>query len=150
MSEVNLREYRTGDWEAMYALDVICFEPPFRFSRRAMRRFAEADNAVTVLAEVEEKLAGFCVAHLEEQVAYVVTVDVQPEWRRRGLAARLMTETEVRARSLGAQSMALHVFTGNSGAIRFYERLAYEQIGMAEGFYGQNLNALVYVKRLGV
>jgi hypothetical protein len=47
---VELREYRPGDWEAMYALDLVCFEPAFRFSKRAMRGFAEAPGAVTVLA----------------------------------------------------------------------------------------------------
>ena len=51
MGEVMLREYRAGDAEAMYALDVQCFEPVFQFSRRAMRYFAEARRAVTVLAE---------------------------------------------------------------------------------------------------
>ena len=66
--EVTLREYRDGDIEAMYALDVACFEPVFRFSRRAMRRFAEARGAVTVLAEVEADLAGFCIVQMEERV----------------------------------------------------------------------------------
>jgi ribosomal-protein-alanine N-acetyltransferase len=148
MSEVTLREYRTGDWEAMYALDLICFETPFRFSRQTMRKSAEAPEAIAVLAEVEGRLAGFCVAHIDERVAYVVTLDVAPEWRRMGLAARLMAAAEARARSRGAQSMALHVFTGNTGAIRFYETLSYEQVGVAERFYGRQLDAFVYVKRL--
>lgn len=148
MSEVTLREYRAGDWEAMYALDLVCFEVPFRFSRSAMRKFAEAPNAIVVLAEAHEKLAGFCVAHVEEGVAYVVTVDTAPEWRRKGLGARLMAETEARARLISVESMALHVYTGNSGAIRFYEMLDYEQLGVVDGFYGRGLDAFVYVKRL--
>jgi ribosomal-protein-alanine N-acetyltransferase len=148
MSELNLRGYRSGDWEAMYALDLICFEPPFRFSRRTMRGFAESPNAIALLTEEMGKLVAFCVTHVEQGVGYVVTLDVAPDWRRKGLAARLMAESEARAHSAGAESMALHVFTGNSSAIRFYEALAYRQIGVAEGFYGRGLDAFLYGKRL--
>jgi ribosomal-protein-alanine N-acetyltransferase len=147
MSEVTLRGYRSGDWEVMYALDLICFEPPFRFSRRTMRGFAEAPNAIASLAEDQGKLVAFCVTHVEQGVGYVVTLDVALEWRRKGLAARLMAESEARARSMGAERMALHVFTDNSSAIRFYEALEYQRIDVAKGFYGDGLDALVYVKK---
>ena len=83
-SDVVLREYGPGDWKAMHALDVVCFEAPFRFSQREMRRLAEERRSVTVLAEAEGELAGFCIAHRENKWAYVVTLDVAPEWRRRG------------------------------------------------------------------
>lgn len=33
MDHATLRSYRLGDWQAMHALDLLCFEPVFRFSR---------------------------------------------------------------------------------------------------------------------
>jgi [ribosomal protein S18]-alanine N-acetyltransferase len=147
VDNVAFREYRLGDAEAMYALDVQCFEPLFQFSRRAMRYFAEARRAVTVLAEANGELVGFCIVEVDEE-AYVVTLDVAPAWRRHGLARRLMAEVEAKARAVGAQSIALHVFTGNSGAIRFYEEIGYGRVGMVEAFYGRGLDALVYRKKL--
>lgn len=164
-----LRSYRPGDWQAMYALDIVCFEPVFRFSRGAMRGFAEAPGAVTVLAEAqrelaetqrelanaerepdnsESELAGFCLTQLDERTGYVVTLDVAPEWRRRGLARRLMAEDESRLQSAGAEEMELHVFTGNAEAIRFYQSIGYTQAGTAKDFYAQSLHALLYRKRL--
>jgi ribosomal-protein-alanine N-acetyltransferase len=144
---LTLREYRPGDLQALYALDVVCFEPPFRFSRHAMRSFAEAAGAVTVLAEAQGELAGFCIAQLEKQIAYVVTLDVAPGWQRRGLARRLMAELESKAHAAGATAMTLHVFTGNAGAIQFYESIGYGRLGRAEAFYGRGLDALIYRKR---
>ena len=154
-SEMNLREqlgfvlrgYRPGDWKAMYALDVVCFEAPFRFSQREMRRLAEERGAVTVLADSGGELAGFCIAQLEEKWAYVVTLDVAPAWRRRGLAGRMMSDVEEQVRAAGAVGMALHVYNGNPGAIRFYERMGYSRVGISEGFYGRGLDALVYRKK---
>jgi ribosomal-protein-alanine N-acetyltransferase len=152
-AHATLRSYRLGDWQAMYALDLICFEPVFQFSRGAMRGFAEAPGAVTVLAEADGsgaqvELAGFCIAQLEHRTGYVVTLDVAPEWRRRGLARQLMAEVESRLQSAGAVQMELHVFTGNAEAIRFYEAIGYTQAGVVQDFYAQGLNALLYRKPL--
>lgn len=147
--DVTLRDYRPGDAEAMHALDVLCFEPAFQFSRRAMRSFAEAKSSMTVLAEAGEDLVGFSIIQMEEQLGYVVTLDVAAAWRRQGLARRLMEEMESRVRATGGVGMVLHVFKGNAGAMRFYESMGYGRAGMAEGFYGRGLDALVYQKRMG-
>jgi ribosomal-protein-alanine N-acetyltransferase len=85
--------------------------------------------------------------HLEGNWAYVVTLDVTPAWRRRGVAARLMEDVEAQVREAGAGGMGLHVYNGNAGAIRFYERMDYGRIGIAQGFYGRGLDALVYRKK---
>jgi [ribosomal protein S18]-alanine N-acetyltransferase len=144
MDHVTLREYRQGDRDAMYALDVECFEPVFRFSRRAMQGFAEARGAISVLAVSAGELAGFCVAQMEDRVGYVVTLDVAAPWRRKGLARSLMAALEEKVRAAGGQAMALHVFTGNQAAIRLYEGIGYGRVGTAEGFYGPGRDALIY------
>jgi ribosomal-protein-alanine N-acetyltransferase len=146
MDHLMLRSYRLGDWQPMHALDLVCFEPVFRFSRGAMRGFAEAPGAVTVLAELQGKLAGFCIVQLEDSTGYVITLDVALEWRRRGLARQLMAELESRLHSAGASEMELHVFNGNTAAIRFYESIGYTRVGTAENFYAQNVHAFIYRK----
>lgn len=148
MDEITLRDYTPGNWEAMHALDRVCFEPAFRFSRGTMRTFAETPGAVTVLAEASGELVGFCIVHLQRQIGYVVTLDVARAWRRRGVARQLMTEVEARVRAAGGAGMALHVFAGNSGAMQFYEELEYSRVGISENFYGRGMDALVYRKQL--
>lgn len=147
MDQVTLRPYRPGDWEAMYTLDMACFEPVFRFSRGTMRGFAEAPGAITVLAEADRALLGFCVVQMDAQVGYVVTLDVAPAWRRQGLARRMMEDVEAKVRTANGVGMELHVFTENAGAMRFYEAMGYGRVVRAEGFYGRGLDALVYRKR---
>jgi len=148
INHAQLRSYRPGDWQAMHALDLICFSPVFRFSRGAMRSFAEAPGAVIVLAEAQCILAGFCIAQLEASTGYVITLDVAPEWRRHGLARRLMAELEARLLTAGAAEMKLHVFTGNTAAIAIYESIGYARLATEDNFYAQNLHAHVYRKRL--
>jgi len=148
---ITLCSYKPGDADAMFALDLECFTPPFRFTRRAMQSFAEQPGAITLLAESSAQppqLAGFVITHMEGRTAYIVTLDVAAAFRRHGLARLLMAETELRALAAGAQEIALHVFTGNTGAIAFYESLGYSRLRLAENFYARGVHALVYRKEL--
>jgi [ribosomal protein S18]-alanine N-acetyltransferase len=153
-NEIFLRGYRATDLEAMFRLDEACFVEEFRFYRESMWAFAQAKNAVTIVAEsVEREVVGFVIAHMERRagavLGYVVTLDVAEQCRRKGLAKRLMQEAEIRVAAEGAEWMELHVFTGNERAIRFYERLGYVRIGLNRRFYGKaGLDAFRYRKRL--
>jgi ribosomal-protein-alanine N-acetyltransferase len=153
IDEIFLRNYRATDLDAMFRLDEACFAEPFRFDRESMREFAEERNAVVQIAEICGEIGGFVIVHIErvasEWQAYVVTLDVAPEYRRKGLARRLMKEAEACAASAGVRWIQLHVFTGNDAAIRFYERLGYQRISVRRGYYGTvGLDAIVYGKDL--
>jgi ribosomal-protein-alanine N-acetyltransferase len=154
-NEIFFRDYQATDLESMFHLDEACFAEEFRFDRESMREFAEEGNAIVRIAETAcGEIVGFVIVHLERGMtgfqAYVVTLDVAEEYRRKGLAQRLMTESEASAMAAGARWMQLHVFTGNEGAIRFYERLGYGRIRVRRGFYGAaGLDAFVYGKELG-
>jgi ribosomal-protein-alanine N-acetyltransferase len=143
-----LRGYRPGDLDAMHAMDVACFERPFRFTRSAMRQFAEAAKARVIVAEEGDGLAGFVVMHVErsgvERVGYIITLDVAVDERRKGIAGALMREAERQAVADGCSMMALHVFAGNAAAIGFYESAGFVRSHRVRGFYGDGLDAMVY------
>jgi ribosomal-protein-alanine N-acetyltransferase len=164
---MNLRPYTPADIDALVALDDLCFEPPFRFSRTSMCRFAEAPNATTIVAEVKAEmqqdraaiLAGFAILHIElapegavdarsDPIGYIVTLDVAPSCRRQGIATTLMQALERTAVAAGCAALVLHVHTGNATAIRFYHRLGFQLHHTEQGFYGRGLNAEVFFKTL--
>lgn len=97
---------------------------------------------------------GFCIAHVEgwrerDRVGYIVTLDVAPAERRRGLARRLMEEIETQARAARCGLLLLHVSAENEGAVRFYERMGFVRTHVAGGFYGGERDAFVYRRALG-
>jgi [ribosomal protein S18]-alanine N-acetyltransferase len=151
--EILFRDYRRADLEAMFLLDETCFAKEFRFDRRSMRLFAEEKGAVVRIAEKSDgEMVGFVIGHVERFAAdwrgYVVTLDVAERYRKQGVARGLMLEAETSA-ATRARRMELHVFVGNEGAIRFYERMGYVRVGVRPGFYGEaGLDAFVYRKEL--
>lgn len=153
MSTIALRGYRPDDLEAMFRLDQVCFAAEYRFDRESMRLFAEARNAIVAIAQCPDgRLAGFAIAHLERaeyedgRYAYLVTLDVAPEHRRKGLAGRLMAALDEQVRAAGAGRMELHVSPENTGALRFYHKCGYLPAGRHVGFYGDGRDALGYWK----
>lgn len=120
-----------------------------------MRQFAEARNALTVVAETEAmgEIAGFCIAHVERArnglKAYVVTLDVAPQYRRHGLARQMMQRMEQQAAEIECGAVALHVSVENEGAVAFYESEGYQRSHMVKSFYGLGRHAYVYEKSLG-
>lgn len=151
-AQIQLRISEKRDLDAMHALDVACFEKSFRFTRSAMRRFVEAENANAVIAEQNDVLVGFVILHLEEAdrglVGYVVTLDVAEDHRRKGIAEALMHRAEEVAVQEGCIGMALHVFMKNESAILFYAHTGFVRLHCERNFYGHGLDAWLYYKVL--
>lgn len=145
-----LRAGREDDIRAMYELDLLCFEEPFRFDFRAMRRYVMYRGAFVVVADSDEGLCGFLVVHVIQRArrrfGYLITLDVADLCRRAGLAAAMVASAEAQVRALGVEGMALHVFAGNAPAIAFYESSGYFRQQVQADFYGAGLDAWVFAK----
>lgn len=147
-----LRPYQPADFAALYAVEEICFQPPFRFSRAHMRRIVSSRDAATWIAEEGSELVGFAaVEWMQGQDglrAYIETIEVHPAWRGRSAGAGLLRHVEDSARAAGAKIIGLHVDAENAAAIRLYEGRGYTRRGREENYYARNRAALVYAKAL--
>jgi [ribosomal protein S18]-alanine N-acetyltransferase len=146
------RSYRPADFAHLYAIEEICFQPPHRFSRAYMRSLVRSANAATWVAEESGSLIGFAIVEWGresgEMVAYIQTIEVAPEGRRRGAGAELLCRIECSAHSAGAQTIWLHVDAENRPAIALYQSHGYLCRGREENYYGRGRVGLVYAKRL--
>lgn len=149
---MDYRLYRLEDFAALYAVEEVCFQPPFRFSRRYMYNLVVSPWSVTWIAEEETRIAGFAVAEIScgatDPAAYVVTLEVLPEFRRQGAARVLMARIEASAAAAGAGSMWLHVDPANTGAVRLYRSLGFAPRGEEPDFYAVGHHALLFAKSL--
>ena len=149
--DFTIRAGVAADLEAMYQMDVRCFDEVFRFSRAAMHRFSQGRNRFTFIAEsADGQMAGFVILSLHRRhgLGYIVTLDVEPAYRRRGVAALLMQAAEQHGAADPVACIELHVHVGNAAALALYAELGYRRNRLESGFYGEGLDAWVYVKEL--
>ena len=151
---MNYRLYQPGDFAALYAVEELCFEPPFRFSRAYMRQLVRSRSSASWIAEEDGELIGFAIVEWasadEGRSAYIATIEVRPGRREKGIGAELLRRVEDSARIAGAATMWLHVDAENAAAIRLYEAHGYVRRGREEHFYARHRDAFAYAKSLGV
>jgi ribosomal protein S18 acetylase RimI-like enzyme len=146
------RLYTPADFPALFAIEDICFQPPFRFPRRYMRRLADSPSTITWIAEDDGQMAGFAIAdcgrETEGVIAYIQTIEVLPAMRGRGIGNELLRRIEDSVRDRDARVIWLHVDSQNAGAIRLYESHGYTCEGRKENYYAHGRAALIYIKPL--
>jgi ribosomal-protein-alanine N-acetyltransferase len=144
--------YKSGDFPQLYALEELCFLAPDRFSRRYLRSLVSRANAATWIAEDEQRLKGFAIGvwaqRKSEIIAYIQTIEVAPEARRRGVGRELLRLMEASVRAAGASLIWLHVEATNAAAIHLYEAQGYCCQGRRENYYSEGRAAFIYTKPL--
>lgn len=70
--------------------------------------------------------------------AHVTTFAVLPEWRRRGIGARLMLELMHLAAQLNARVVTLEVRLSNHAARALYGRFGFRPVGIRPRYYSDN------------
>jgi len=149
---VHYRLYTPQDFAQLYAIEEICFQPPFRFGRRYMRQLVDSSNAATWIAEEDGRMAGFAIVEWRPEaggtIAYLQTIEVSPDRRGEGVGGELLRRGERSARAVGAEEIWLHVDAENAGAIHMYQRRGYGLRGREEEYYAVGGAALIYTKLL--
>jgi putative acetyltransferase len=101
---------------------------------------------LVVLAD-DHPVACGAVRELQPGVGEVKRMFVRPEWRRRGIARRLLTALELKARDLGYEFLRIETGVGQPEAIALYQSAGYTAIPPF-GVYIGNPASVCFEKRL--
>ncbi len=91
--------------------------------------FAAGNDRVMFVAEAGGRLIGCAGAFVEDCAPVVVSMWVQPEHRRTGVAADLLRTVGRWARERGHSTLRLWVVSDNRAAIALYERERFRRTG---------------------
>jgi [ribosomal protein S18]-alanine N-acetyltransferase len=146
-----LRTYLPDDFEALYEIDQVCYEPEIAYSRRELRnylRFPGADCVVAETATRNAPIAGFCITAHEDDWGYIVTIDVLESFRRHGVGTLLLAEVERRLAAGGATEIALDTAVDNTPGIAFWQKHGYRIRSTRKGYYPGGRDAYAMIKKL--
>ena len=124
--------------DKLYQIEKQCFKQE-AFSKQQISYLLLDYNAISFAAYVDGELAGFIIGRIdveENQLAgHILTIDVVPEQRRKGIAQKLLREVEDAAKQHGAKECRLEVREDNSSALSLYQKLGYQKIAKLENYY---------------
>lgn len=134
---VIIRRMTVEDIPAVIELDQKSFSLPW--PERSFR-FELTDNPASRcwVAEVDRKVVAMIVVWLLVDEAHVATVATDPDFRRQGIAKKLLSHTLRRLMDEGARSSFLEVRESNIAAQEMYRKFGYVKIGRRRRYYRDN------------
>ena len=151
---IHLRGVERADLDALFALDQQCFRPGIAYSRAALRYFLNHPRSRSIVAEddTSKAIPGFIIAQIylehTRRIGHIITIDVAPSERRRGLGRTLMQAMLDRLAAAEVSTVRLEVAVDNVDAQDFYRSFGFAQTGRIRGFYLGTLDALVMERSL--
>lgn len=128
-------------------LEKICFTTPWSYDGL----FSELSNpnACFLVAEIENKVVGYVGMHYHNECGSITNIAVLPEYRRKGVATKLLKELHTFARAHNIRQITLEVRASNQGAISLYGDMGYRIAGVRPLLYSfPQEDGLVMEKKL--
>jgi ribosomal-protein-alanine N-acetyltransferase len=148
-----LRPYQPSDFEALLAMDQVCFPKTIAYGRREMKSYLQSEGSSCIVAEIpgpeiSRTIAGFILTERDGELAHIITLDVLEPFRRQSLGSLLLQAAEREASSHGVTSMYLETATMNKAAIALWKKHGYRENRTIEHYYGRGQTAIEMQKRL--
>jgi ribosomal protein S18 acetylase RimI-like enzyme len=148
-AEIVIREATLDDIDDLNTLEKACFDSD-RISRRSFRWMIEKGHSLLLVAHIQQQLVGYVLLLYSRgtSLGRVYSLAVDANYRKAGIAVRLMQEAEIQALDDGRSFLRLEVRPDNHSAIRLYEKLDYQPFDIVTDYYEDHADALRMMKVL--
>ena len=144
MSDPIIRKLTAEDTEKAAIIEERCFAEPWSANSLLM---LTGTNAFGIVCEIDGTVAAYggmiCVLD-EGQITNIATL---PEFRRRGLARKVLLSMLDEARARELAFVTLEVRESNAAAIALYEQLGFVKLGKRPNFYRKPTEAAVIMEK---
>ena len=121
--------------EELEKLERICFSRPW--SRKMLAEELENQCAAFLVAQdrITQQVMGYAGLLVMADEGYITNVAVFPEFRRQGVAAKLIAVFENFARGNKLAFLTLEVRPSNTAAIALYKGFGFKEVGRRKNYY---------------
>jgi ribosomal-protein-alanine N-acetyltransferase len=136
---ITVEDASRKDLDQLYEIETECFRRE-AFTKKQIAELLMDYNSISLLARYNGEAVGFIIGRIsveEEALAgHILTLDVLPAQRRRGIGRRLLQELESILLQKNIRESYLEAREDNVAALRLYERMGYEKTGKLKDYYG--------------
>ena len=134
MTPIEVREANAGDISAILKIESESFE--FPWPEAMFRNQLELRPvAMVLIAETGAAVVGYAVVWFEGPDSHILNIAVDPEFRRRGVAGRMLDELIRISGKRNCERMYLEVRKNNTPARDFYLGRGFRITGVIERYY---------------
>lgn len=118
-------------------LDELCFPEQVQYGKIEFQYLLTRTDVISYIIEHQGKMLGFIMSSIEEtkKGANIITLDVHPKYRRRGIATRLLAAVESQFKKLNITEATLQVNVNNDPAVKFYRKKGYVIRSQIDNYY---------------
>ena len=119
--------------DAIAELEKVCFSDPWSVNSIT----AELNNRLSLwlVAMNGDQLVGYVGSQSVMGWADMMNIAVAPDYRRRGIAEKLIDQLSIRLKENKVTCLTLEVRASNGPAIALYEKLGFQQVGRRPNYY---------------
>jgi len=145
--EIRFRPMAPGDLDQVIVIERGFSSP---WSREMfVQEIAQLEISDSRVAVVGPRVVGYVLWWYVADEIHIVNLAVDPAFRRRGIAKRLLDTAFDCGRNRRMQIATLEVRAGNAGAIALYESIDFRKVAIRRGYYADNgEDAIVMLKSL--
>ena len=146
LSDLVISESGSNFSAVLAALHAGAFEGVARWSESTFAELFATPGTQAFLASLQGEPVGFILIRAVLDEAEILTLAVSPEWRRRGVARKLLETVE---RELGRKKITrlfLEVSTKNASAEMLYRTCGFVTAGTRKRYYEDGSDAIVMMR----
>ena len=121
-------------------IETQCFDQE-AFTKRQISYLLTDYNSIALVAKTNIDIAGFIISQVEIEnntvYGHIITINVAPAYRRKGIASKMLKETEEILKQKSIRECHLEVREDNSAALKLYQNCGYDKVGRLEKYYGK-------------
>lgn len=130
-----IRNMTETDLSEVCAIEQVTFSDPW--SEGDFRSSLQEKNNGYLVAEIDQKIVGYCGYWGIVGEGYIYNVAVKKEYRNQRIGYRMLENLIDTSKSKGIVSFTLEVRSSNEAAIHLYETLGFEATGIRKDFYSK-------------
>lgn len=131
--DIQIRDLTPEDVSEILPIEKVSFTTPW--SEILFKNEIFKTRSLPKVAVIGEKIVGYVCANYVLDEGHILNVTVHPEYRKQGIAGRLVSHIIDLLRNEGCREIFLEVRASNEAALRMYEKAGFRIITARKAYY---------------